>query len=125
ALPQILERLAGLLERQQQVRAKLVAALVYPAALALTAVVVVIALMAFVVPRVVEQFDSLGRELPWLTRAVIGVSDASREWGWAVLLVLVAGALLLARLLRREGFRLRFDGGLLRLPLLGRILRDL
>jgi len=125
ALPQILERLAGLLERQQQVRAKLVAALVYPAALALTAVVVVIALMAFVVPRVVEQFDSLGRELPWLTRAVIGVSDFSRQWGWAVLLALVAGALLLACLLRREGFRLRFDAGLLRLPLLGRILRDL
>lgn len=125
ALPQILERLAGLLERQQQVRARLVAALVYPAALALTAVVVVIALMAFVVPRVVEQFDSLGRELPWLTRAVIGVSDFSRHWGWAVLLALVAGALLLAHLLRRERFRLHFDGWLLRLPLLGRILRDL
>src|SRR5690606_6157488 len=125
ALPQILERLAGLLERQQQVRGKLVAALVYPAALAVTAVAVVIALMTFVVPRVVEQFDSLGRELPWLTRAVIGMSEFSRSWGWLVLGALVAGALVLARLLRREGFRLRFDAWLLRLPLLGRTLRDL
>ncbi|ADV26797.1 general secretion pathway protein F [Pseudoxanthomonas suwonensis 11-1] len=125
ALPQILERLAGLLERQQQVRGKLVAALVYPAALAVTAVAVVIALMTFVVPRVVEQFDSLGRELPWLTRAVIGMSEFSRGWGWLVLGALVAGALVLARLLRREGFRLRFDAWLLRLPLLGRTLRDL
>src|SRR3546814_2740495 len=71
ALPDILERLADLLERQQQVRGKLVAALVYPAALALTALAVVIALMAFVVPKVVDQFDSMGRELPALTKVVI------------------------------------------------------
>ena len=125
ALPQILERLAELLERQQQVRGRLVAALAYPLALALTAVAVVIALMAFVVPKVVEQFDSLGRELPWLTRAVIATSEFSRHWGWAVLAALAVAALVLARLLKRERFRLRFDTWLLRLPLLGRILRDL
>src|SRR5690606_39845885 len=49
----------------------------------------------------------------------------SRGWGWLMLGALVAGALVLARLLRREGFRLRFDAWLLRLPLLGRTLRDL
>lgn len=125
ALPQILERLAELLERQQQVRGKLVAALAYPVALALTAVAVVVALMAFVVPKVVEQFDSMGRELPWLTRAVIGVSDFSRHWGWAVLVLLVVAGIVLARLLKRDGFRMRFDAWLLRLPLLGRTLRDL
>src|SRR5690606_8136606 len=82
ALPQILERLAELLERQQQLRARLAGALVYPAALAFTAVLVVAALMGFVVPKVVEQFDSMGRALPWLTRAVIAVSDAIAQWGW-------------------------------------------
>src|SRR5690606_10525014 len=59
ALDDILERLADLLEREQQVRGKLITALVYPAALAVTAVAVVIALMTFVVPKVVEQFDSM------------------------------------------------------------------
>lgn len=125
ALPQILERLAQMLERQQQVRSKLIAALVYPAALALTAVLVVIALMAFVVPKVVEQFDSMGRELPWLTRAVIGVSDVSRQWGWLVLLMLVLGGIVFARLLKRPDFRLRFDAWQLGMPFLGRMLRDL
>lgn len=125
ALPQILERLAELLERQQQVRGKLIATLVYPLALAVTAIAVVIALMTFVVPKVVEQFDSMGRELPFLTRAVIGVSDFSRDWGWAVLTGLIFAGIVLARLLRRDDFRLRFDAWMLRMPLLGRTLRDL
>lgn len=125
ALPQILERLAGLLERQQQVRARLIGTLAYPAALALTAVAVVVGLMRFVVPKVVEQFDSMGRELPWLTRAVIFVSDFVNHWGWAVLLALVVAGAAFVHLLRRDDFRLRFDRWLLRLPLLGRLLRDL
>lgn len=124
ALPQILERLADLHEREQQVRGKLVSALVYPAALAVTAVLVVIALMMFVVPKVVEQFESMGRELPLLTRIVIGVSDALAT-GWLPMLALVATAAFAAvRLLRRPAVRRRVDATLLRLPVLGRILRD-
>lgn len=125
ALPQILERLADLLERQQQVRGKMIGTLVYPAALSVTAVAVVIALMTFVVPRVVEQFDSMGRELPLLTRAVIGVSDFINQQGWIVAALLLAGGIVFARSLKRDGVRLRVDGWLLRLPLLGRMLRDL
>lgn len=125
ALPEILERLADLLERQQQVRGKLLAALVYPAALAATALGVVVALMTFVVPRVVEQFDSMGRELPWLTRAVIAVSEAMTGWGLALLVVLALAAVAAAAVLRRPGPRLRLDAALLRAPFLGRLLRDL
>lgn len=124
ALPGILERLADLHERDQQVRGRLVSALVYPAALAVTAVLVVIALMVFVVPRVVEQFESMGRELPLLTRLVIGLSDLLVA-GWLPLAVLLGAAGFGAsRLLRRPGPRRRFDAALLRLPLLGRLLRD-
>jgi general secretion pathway protein F len=124
ALPDILERLADLLEREQQVRGKLVTALVYPAALAMTAVAVVIALMAFVVPKVVEQFDSMGRELPLLTRVVIGVSELMAA-GWLPALVLLAiGAAAFRQLMKQPAFRRRFDATVLKLPLLGRLLRD-
>ncbi|WP_298574893.1 type II secretion system inner membrane protein GspF [uncultured Luteimonas sp.] len=124
ALPAILERLADLHERDQQVRAKLVSALVYPAALAGTAVLVVIALMMFVVPKVVEQFESMGRELPLLTRIVIGVSEALATWWLPVLALLAAAAFAAKRLLHRPGVRRGVDAALLRLPLLGRLLRD-
>ena len=125
ALPDILERLADLLEREQQVRGKLITALVYPASLAVVAVGVVIALMAFVVPKVVEQFDSMGRTLPLLTRVVIAVSDAMATWGLPLLVVLALAAAGFMRALRHPAFRLRFDGLLLRLPVLGRLTRDL
>ena len=124
ALPAILERLADLLEREQQVRSQLATALAYPAALALTAVGVVLALMTFVVPRVVEQFDSMGRELPWLTRFVVGVSEFLGSWGLPLLALLGVAAIAAARVLREPAVRLRADTAILRLPLLGRLLRE-
>ncbi|KAB8169627.1 type II secretion system protein GspF [Lysobacter maris] len=124
ALPDILERLADLLEREQQVRSKLFTALVYPAALALTAVAVVIALMTFVVPKVVEQFDSMGRELPTLTRVVIAISDFIAGWGLPLLVLSILAAAGFRLMLARPGFRLRFDALVLCMPLLGRLIRD-
>lgn len=124
-LPHILERLAGLLERQAQVRSKVLSALAYPIILAIVATFVVFALMVFVVPQVVEQFEDVGQELPLLTRLVIGVSEFLAGWWWALALVLGASLLVSARALRDEALRLRFDRRLLRLPLFGRLLRDL
>ncbi|MCF7222617.1 type II secretion system inner membrane protein GspF [Marilutibacter chinensis] len=124
ALPDILERLADLLEREQQVRARLFTALIYPAALALTAIAVVIALMTFVVPKVVEQFDSMGRELPALTRVVIAISEFMAGWGLPLLALLAVAAVVFRQMLKRPAFRLRFDALVLRTPLLGRLIRD-
>lgn len=124
-LPVILERLAGLLERQAQVRSKVLSAVAYPAILAVVAAFVVFALMVFVVPRVVEQFEDVGQQLPFLTRAVIGTSRFLAGWWWALALGIVAIGVIGTRALRDEALRLRFDGFLLRVPLLGRLLRDL
>ncbi|MDB5668275.1 MAG: ral secretion pathway protein [Alphaproteobacteria bacterium] len=124
-LPPILERLAALLERQAQVRGKILSALAYPVVLSFVAVFVVFALMIYVVPKVVEQFQDVGQELPWLTRAVIGVSNFLASYWWALLLALVLGIFLSGRALREENIRLTFDRFLLRLPLLGRLQRDL
>ncbi len=125
SLPDILERLADLQERQAVVRGKVLAAVAYPASLAVVATVVVIALMIFVVPKVVEQFEDMGQQLPLLTRIVIGLSDFLAGFWWLLLGLMIGGALLLWQALKNEDFRLRFDRGLLRLPLIGRLLRDL
>ncbi|MCR5874055.1 type II secretion system F family protein [Phenylobacterium sp. J426] len=75
ALPEILERLADLLEKDEAARSRLLVALIYPAALAVTALTVIAALITFVVPRVVEQFDSMGQRLPLLTRIIIAIAE--------------------------------------------------
>jgi general secretion pathway protein F len=121
----ILERLANLLERQAQVRGKVLSALAYPMVLSLVAALVVFALMIYVVPQVVAQFQDVGQELPWLTRAVIAVSNFLASYWWALLIGIGLFIFLSGRALRQENARLTFDRFLLRLPLLGRLIRDL
>jgi len=125
ALQSILERLADGLERDQEIRGKVIAALVYPCVLALVASGVVVALMTFVVPKVVEQFDSMGQALPLLTRGIIGLSRAMTQWGWlaALLMAVAVAGLVIAR--RRETIRLKTDAMVLRLPVIGALVRDL
>ena len=124
-LPAILERLAALLERQAQVRSKVLSTLAYPVILAIFAAIVVFALMIFVVPKVVEQFEDVGQSLPLLTRLVIGLSNFLAAWWWALLILIAAGVVLMGRALKDEGVRMKFDRTLLRLPLIGRLIRDL
>lgn len=125
ALQPILERLADGLERDEVVRGKVLTALVYPCVLAVVALGVIVAMMTYIVPKVVDQFDSMGQTLPLLTRLVIGLSDLMRDWGWLMALILAAvvAAGLIAR--RREAVRLKLDAWVLRLPLVGRLTRDL
>lgn len=125
SLTSILARLADLQERQAEVRGKLLAALAYPIVLTVVAMGVVAALMIFVVPRVVEQFSDVGQQLPWLTRAVMALSAFAASWWWLILLLLLAGGAGFAAAMKQPELKYRVDAGLLRLPLLGRLLRDL
>ena len=125
SLTTILARLADLLERQAEVRGKLIAALAYPIVLAVVAIGVVAALMIFVVPRVVEQFTDVGQQLPFLTRAVIAISSFAANWWWLIALLIVAAGFGWVAAMRRPAFKARVDARLLRLPLFGRLLRDL
>ena len=125
SLPQIAERLANLLERQAEMRGKLISALAYPIVLALVAMMVVFGLMISVVPRVVEQFDDVDQQLPLITRVVIGISGFLAAYWWVIALLLVAGGILMWRLLKDPKIRYGVDAFILRLPLLGRLLRDL
>ncbi|WP_323810273.1 type II secretion system inner membrane protein GspF [Sphingobium baderi] len=125
SLPTIMERLSDLMERQAVIRSKVLTAIAYPSVLAIFAVCVVAALMIFVVPKVVEQFDTVGQALPLLTRMVMGVSAFLAGYWWLLLILMGLGGFAFWRALRHEGFRYRFDATLLRLPLLGRLIRDL
>jgi general secretion pathway protein F len=124
-LDQVLERLADYTESRNALRQKISLALFYPLILTLVAIGVTVALLAFVVPEVVQVFAGLGQELPWLTRALIATSDALRNYGLWVLGALVVLGIGLNRLLRREHWRHRYHAFLLRLPLIGRLTRGI
>lgn len=125
SLPTIMERLSDLMERQALMRSKVLTAIAYPSVLATFAVFVVAALMIFVVPKVVEQFDTVGQELPLLTRMVMGLSAFLAAYWWLLLIAMILGGVAFWRALKNEGFRYRFDATLLGLPVLGKLIRDL
>ena len=119
----VLERLADYTENRQQMQSKIQLALFYPALLTLVALGVVIGLMTFVVPQVVQVFDNIGQELPGLTRTLIAMSDFLRNYGLMMLVLMALAGGGLAWLLKKEGPKRRFHEILLRLPLIGRLER--
>lgn len=121
ALDQVMERLAGYLERGQALRHKVGVALIYPAIVTLVAFLVVGVLLTYVVPQVVAVFEQSRQTLPFLTRALIVVSDLARSTWWIGLLLVVAGGFAARHLLSIDSVRLRWHQFLLPLPIIGRL----
>ncbi len=121
----VLERLADYTESRQQMQQKIQLALFYPVLLTLVAIGVVIGLMTYVVPQVVQVFENIGQELPVLTRALIAVSDFMRNYGLLLLLLLAIAGGVIAWVLSKAGPKRRFHAMLLHLPLIGRLERGI
>jgi general secretion pathway protein F len=119
----VLERLADDLEERQALQARLLGAALYPAIVTIVAIAIVLFLVAYVVPQVANVFAGSKRALPFLTVAMLAISNLVRSWGWLALLVLAAGTVLGRLALRNEATRERFDAAWLQLPLVGRLSR--
>jgi general secretion pathway protein F len=122
-LDAVLERMADYTENRQVLQQKIRNAMIYPVLLTVVCLGIVGLLLGYVVPEVVRVFEAGERELPVLTRLLIGASDFLRAWWWLMLLAAVAAAWGFRRWLRDPGARLRYDAFKLRLPLVGRITR--
>lgn len=123
-LDEVLERLADYIEERQALRSKLLLAAIYPAILTLVAIGIVTALLTYVVPQVVSVFEGSGQQLPALTRGLIALSDFVRAHGLTLLGMLAAALVLLAAGMRRPTLRRRVHRMLLRLPVIGRLVRS-
>jgi len=119
----VLERLADDLEERMALRARLIGAALYPLIVTLVAIAIVLFLVTFVVPQVATVFAGSHRTLPWLTRAMLGLSSGVRSYGGFMLLLLAGFALGLRYLLSQAAFRHAFDAAWLELPLIGRLAR--
>src|SRR5690606_33077896 len=119
----VLERLADCTESRQHMRQKVQLALFYPIGLLVVAVSVVVLLLTYVVPKVVEVFSDVGQELPGLTRTMIAISAFLRDHGIWLALIIALAVLAFSYALRSQNFRRRVHALLLRLPLVGRLNR--
>jgi general secretion pathway protein F len=122
-LDAVLERLADYTESRQELQEKIRQAMIYPVVLVVFALSIISLMLVTVVPKVVGVFENTGRELPGLTAGLISMSDFLRDHGLLLALVMAAALLALRQALKRPGPRRQADRLMLRLPVIGRIVR--
>lgn len=119
----VLDRLATFLEKSERIRRKVKGAMLYPAVVLAVAIAVVGTLLLFVIPTFETVFASFDATLPLPTRVVIDLSRIVQNGWWAMLAATGGAVLMLRRWAATDAGRRRFDRMLLRLPLLGPLIR--
>jgi general secretion pathway protein F len=122
-LNEVMIRLADYTQNRERIGNTALMALLYPVLLAVLSVLIVAGLVTYVVPRVVVVFSNYQQQLPWPTRVLMGISDGLRDHGLLLIILLSMLALLGLWLWRQPAYRLLLQRWMLRLPLLGRLLR--
>ncbi|MGA8259057.1 MAG: type II secretion system F family protein [Arenicellales bacterium] len=120
----LLEKVAAYKEKIEAIKGKVKAAMLYPAAVLLVAVVVIAILLIFVIPEFEQLFRNFGGALPTLTQMVVNLSHWFQRWWWLFFICLFGGIFGLIALYRRSP-RLQFlmDRVALKLPMLGPLLQ--
>lgn len=124
-LDTVLNRLADYTERRQQTRSQIIQAMVYPAIMMFFAIGVVSLLLTMVVPKIIDQFDHMGQNLPGTTRLLMGMSEWLQNNGLILVVVLGILFVIFQRLIQQKHIRLRYHRFLLSLPAIGKISRGL
>jgi len=121
----VLDRLADYTESRQQMAQKVAQATIYPAILTIMAFLVVTGLLIFVVPQIVEVFNTSGQELPGITQAMIWISEFLQNWWFALIVIGVAIYFATKKLLSIPVNKRRYHLFLLKLPVVGKLVRGL
>ncbi|WP_372718726.1 type II secretion system F family protein [Immundisolibacter sp.] len=123
-LDTVLAKLSTYLEKTEALKRKIRSAMFYPAATIAVGFIVTTILLVFVIPQFEDLFKDFGADLPALTRMVVDLSEWFREWWWIALFTVVGGVIGAAQAHRRSvRFRDFLDGLVLRVPLIGDIVR--
>lgn len=119
----VLEQLAEYTETSQETRQKIQMAMMYPMILLVVSMGVVMALMAFVVPKLTGMFTQTKQKLPAITEILITLSDFIVAYGLYCLMAGVALIFVFRKLLEEPGRRLKWDRFKLKMPLFGEFIR--
>ncbi|TGZ34314.1 Type II secretion system protein F [Photobacterium damselae subsp. damselae] len=121
-LGQVFVRLATYREKSEEMRKKVIKAMIYPSMVMLTAISVTILMLVFVIPQFAAIFSSFGAELPWFTRQVLKASDFLINYGGYLAVGLLLALVLYRYSYKRSySFRLRMARLSLRLPIIGNV----
>lgn len=121
-LPQVLKQLAEHETKSQELRQKVRAAASYPVMLAIVTLVGFFFLTMYAVPKVTSMFGEMGVELPLPTQIVMAVSEIMQKWGWALVVLLVGGIVVIkTAYAKNERFAFWLDGLKINAPIIGNV----
>lgn len=123
-LGDVLDRLGHTLEKRREFKSKVKGALIYPSIVVTAMVAVFILLLVFVVPKLVEMYDSFGVELPFFTRAMIWASDFIRGF-WYILVPAAFGAVFALKSYNKtDAGNIMIARLQMKIPIFGKIIRE-
>jgi len=117
----VLNRLADYTESRQQARQKIQLAAIYPVILSVVAISIVVFLLTYVVPDIIEVFVNNGQELPALTQSLLVVSDFLSNWGIYILIALIIGFAVFQYFLKKDAFRFSVHKKILSTPFISKL----
>jgi type IV pilus assembly protein PilC len=124
-LDEILERVAGFLESEMDIRTKIKSAMMYPVAVLIFSVLMVTALFLFVLPKFKDIFDSMNVELPPATKILFDGSALLRQFWYVPLILIIAAAIGYKIMKSRPGGRYQIDNFKLHVPIVGEIVQKM
>jgi general secretion pathway protein F len=122
-LDQILSQLAEFLDNQVRLRGKIQGAMLYPMIMGALMMCIVALLMIVVVPKITEIFADMGKSLPWNTLLLIWISHITGEWWWLILILMAASTYGFVRWKKTPKGKERWDRFVLRLWVVGMLVR--
>jgi len=121
----VFERLAEVTESQVRLRSKVTSALVYPIIMLILSFGIVLLMMVFVIPKMKELLEQMGKELPGVTKFLMGTSDLVRDY-WYILAILIIGSFMFFQRWRESATgKPKWHGYILRMPLFGKLFREM
>lgn len=119
----VLTRLADFLQSQRALQRKVVSSLTYPALMIVIGMLVVAILMGLVVPKITTMLEDTGQTMPTPTKILVGVSTWFQNYWWVLFLGVAALSFVLERVYGTKNGRLFIDRNVLRIPIVGELLR--
>jgi type IV pilus assembly protein PilC len=123
-LPNVLKRYIAYTRSIMTIQKKVVGALIYPAILVCVSVVIVVIMLFKVIPAFATLFETLGTTLPWQTEMLVGVATFLQSMWQPILGLTVGGVVLFLMWKRSPAGRIGFDRMMMRLPLVGGVIKD-
>jgi general secretion pathway protein F len=123
-LPGVLLRLADYLERREELKSRMTMAFIYPAIVILVSIAVIVGMLTWVVPQMVQVFQGAKQVLPLPTRILLATSHFLSAWGLWLLAIVIIGVIVFVRALKQEAFRFRVHQKRLNTPWFGRLERS-